>query len=91
MTEIPDPEVVTADLQQQKEALGLLTIEIDPFAAFCVVGQIQLASRHPENMGQSLETACRFAAALAGLLPETAQEVIALGWDPAYDEGPDDA
>ena len=91
MTDLPDPEVLAADLQQQKETLGLLTIEIDPYAAFCVVGQIQLASRHPENMGESLETACRFAAALAGLLPETAQQVIALGWNPANDEKPGDA
>ncbi|MYE06890.1 MAG: hypothetical protein F4Y04_06685 [Chloroflexi bacterium] len=64
MTELPDMEVTAADLKRQADTQGPITIEIDPFSAFCVIGQIQLASRHPENMGASADMACRFAADL---------------------------
>ena len=82
----PPIEVVAHDLQQQAATQGPIRLELSPFIAFCIIGQIQLASRHPANMGDSLEQACQFAANLTEHLPESAQQVIALGWSPENDE-----
>ena len=85
MPELPEMAVVAADLQRQTDAQGRITVALDPYMAFCVIAQIQLASRHPENTGRSLEVACQFAAELAKGLPESARQVVAAGWSPEND------
>lgn len=85
MPDLPPLAVMAADLQRQTESHGPITIEIDPFTAFSVIGQVQLSSRHPENCGLGIERSIEFARALATRLPESAQAVIRAGWDPTND------
>lgn len=63
----------------------MIEITIDPPTALCVIAQIQLAIRHPENRGPSKGIAETFARKLQTALsrdhPELAT-VMELGWDP---------
>lgn len=65
-----------------------MVVELDSTMALCVIAQIQLASRHPGNKGQSTEIAQKFArglqVAVTKLHPEVAN-ILEKGWDPAYD------
>ncbi|MCY4429229.1 MAG: hypothetical protein OXC11_02400 [Rhodospirillales bacterium] len=75
-----------ADLKEaMKRALPTRYV-IGPYNAFALIGQIQLASRHPGNKGQPADIAREFADHLTRDLPEVVQQVIAVGWDPAQDE-----
>ncbi len=85
MTDLPDMTVVAADLDALRSERGPILLELDVFAAFCLVGQVQLALRHPNNFGLSAETAAQFARNLSDHLPESAKAVIAAGWDPKND------
>ena len=85
MPDLPDMATVAADLQRQTDDEGPIRIELGRFEAFCIIGQIQLAARHPSNAGDSLKIACAFAEGLIGYLPESAQTVARLGWSPEHD------
>ena len=85
MADIPDMKDVARDLQAQKDEGLLIGTMLDPFAALCVIGQLQLAARHPENSGPALEEGVKFAAQLAESLPESAQALVELGWNPEND------
>ena len=75
MNQLPEMAVVTAGLERQTEAQGAIAIELDRFTAFCVIGQIQIASCHAANMGRLLDVVCQLATELATELPESAQQV----------------
>ena len=85
MTDLPPMEQVAADLAAQDAETGPISVEVDAFVAFCLVGQLQIAARHPGNCGPSLGLAARVAAALSDKLPESAQAVIRAGWNPEND------
>ena len=76
---------MAAALEAQDAERGPISIELSAFVAFCLIGQIQLATRHPANCGPSLDYAVQFANALSEKLPPSAQAVIALGWNPEND------
>lgn len=78
---LPSTAQVTRDL----ERAGTVTVELPAAAAFAAVAQIQLALRHPANMGAAAELSVVCAEALTLELPASAQEMIRLGWDPAND------
>lgn len=63
-------------------------ISLDSVTAICIIVQIQLATRHPDNIGPSREVAEKFARQLqervAAKVPEVAK-LMELGWDPDFD------
>ena len=65
-----------------------ITVEIDCITAISIIGQLQLASRHPANNGLSQKEAEKFArlmqAAIAAKFPAMT-ELMELGWNPDYD------
>lgn len=65
-----------------------IDMKIDPVTAMCVIGNIQLATRHPANNGPSLRFAIQFARdlekELVKLMPDR-EAIFAMGWDPQYD------
>lgn len=66
-------------------------IPIDVITAMAVIGNIQLASRHPLNDGESLKIAIWFARILQERLDAVCPEysaVIEMGWDPNFDIKP---
>jgi hypothetical protein len=65
-----------------------ITLTIPAIDAFCILGQIQLACRHPFNTGPSRTIAERFGHQLQHLVATTdaLAEVARRGWDPAFDE-----
>lgn len=85
MSGVPTMEAVARQLRAQDEERGPVTVEISAFHAFCLIAQVQLASRHPENDGPPLDHAIVFARRLEEMLPDDAVKVLALGWDPAND------
>jgi hypothetical protein len=66
----------------------LVNIVTDRTTAICVIANIQLATRHPENVGPSRKIAEEFARELQARLiidhPEL-EDVLEAGWNPAYD------
>ena len=64
------------------------SIDCDVITAMSVIGQLQLASRHPGNTGASRQIAEKFARDLQEMVirvaPENA-ELIEMGWNPAND------
>ena len=56
--------------------------------AWALLSQIQLASRHPKNLGSTREMAEQIARKLQAVVArEGALKIVAeSGWDPAYDE-----
>lgn len=65
-----------------------IKIEVDPLTAVSIIANIQLATRHRENLGPSRQLAESFAKQLGlvvcGLRPDLA-DAIQAGWDPQYD------
>jgi hypothetical protein len=63
------------------------TIEIDRMTALAIIGQIQLASRHPENTGWNRDRAIVVAKQLQTLFnPESAiAKMLETGWNPTFD------
>ena len=86
MAELPDEVEVAADLNKQMHERGILAVEMHPFVAFVLCGMLQLALRHPGNNGATAENVANFVNDLAAQLPESAQSIIAAGWNPGYDQ-----
>lgn len=63
-------------------------LELTAIEAWMLLGQIQIACRHPENNGISRATVEKLARQIqAGLAVTPALAAVAeRGWDPAYDE-----
>lgn len=68
---------------------GEVKITIDYKTAICLIAQIQLASRHPDNKGDSQKIAEHFARQLqkwvSQVKPED-DELIESGWMPPYEK-----
>jgi len=75
------------ELKQLSHAPNAATLEIDDYIAVAIIGQIQLASRHPENIGWSRDQAIVVAKELQKLFnPESAiAKVLELGWGQTFD------
>lgn len=85
MADLYDAEVLARDFQSLLEEKGHMNIALTPYDAFCIIGQLQLALRHPSNVGAPADTGRRLADTLAEMLPESAQPVIEAGWIPGKD------
>lgn len=73
------------------QARPLLPVELDGMTAFMLIGQLQLALRHPQNRGASAGVARRVADGLIERLAGGDEEIRTLlrhGYDPAYDVPP---
>ena len=85
--EIPDSR---AQFQQDLVALqtkGVIRIEIPALDAFCLIGQLQLALRHPQNTGPTAQMTREFAERLILIAATTPalRAIAELGWDPNFD------
>lgn len=63
-------------------------ISIDGVTAVTLIGQLQLASRHPANNGPSVKYSIEFAKQLQTLVSEkfpNASAILEMGWDKDYD------
>lgn len=65
-----------------------LVLVLSPVEAWCLASQIQLATRHPANTGESRRIAEALARCILDKLATTPalKMVAARGWDPAFDE-----
>lgn len=84
MTQMPDFERI-GKLMEKAQPLEMAIL---PFRAFVLVGQIQLALRHPENRGPSAEIARDMAVrlqALLGQIDPAIAEALEHGWHPEFD------
>ena len=65
----------------------IVDIKLTKFQAWVVMSQLQLALRHPENVGLTSEIAKSFALMLqtATATTEALYEVAERGWNPEYD------
>lgn len=65
-----------------------MQLEVTPYEMFAVLAQIQLACRHPKNVGPSREVAERVVRGWEEILAERVPQIAryaAAGWDPALD------
>ncbi len=63
-------------------------LQLDGPEAFALLGQIQLACRHPRNLGPSRQIAERIGRLIQATVATTPAlaAVAEMGWNPAYDE-----
>lgn len=64
------------------------SIDLDIVTGMCIIAQIQLASRHAENTGESAAIAASFARQLQEMIVAVAPEnerIIEMGWNPSLD------
>lgn len=67
-----------------------IPIIIDAVTAICIIGAIQLATRHPKFIGPSRVVTENFARELQAIVVEKFPETgatLAMGWDPNFDLG----
>lgn len=65
-----------------------ITIEIDCAIGICVISQIQLAYRHPNNRGTAQRISEKFARELQSKISQAMPEVaviLEMGWNKEYD------
>lgn len=62
-----------------------ILISLTPSQAACVIGQLQLAVRHPANKGVSSMVARSVAETLIGAFPPAARAALDLGWKQEFD------
>lgn len=63
-------------------------VSIDCQVAICIISQIQLASKHPQNVGTARQTAVGFARAVQAQVVELWPEVstlLEMGWNRDFD------
>ncbi len=70
-----DDEIVAAI---QKRGGEKINIKVNVFEVFCIIGNIELALRHPKNNGYSSESTkliyCRYIRELIKMCPELKEE-----------------
>ena len=78
-----------AEFADLEEHPGVV-LRLGAVEAWAVLGQLQLACRHPANNGPTRQIAEQVARQLQAAVATTpALRVVAeMGWDPAYDEEP---
>jgi hypothetical protein len=72
----------------QEQLQQIIFIEMDVLTAICVLGNIQLATRHPANTGPSVGYAVRWGRELQEKIVEKIPEqsaIMEMGWDPNFD------
>lgn len=76
-----------ADFRGLKNHPGVI-LELKAIEAWCLASQIQLATRHPDNLGESRRLAEAIARQiLTGLATTLALKIVAeRGWNPDFDE-----
>lgn len=64
-----------------------IDIKISPLAGWCLIAQIQLASRHPQNTGLTAAEAKRIADTITESLPlsDAGRRFLCRGWNPDLD------
>ncbi len=64
-----------------------IDIKISPLSAWCLIAQLQLALRHPENTGLVAQHARDVATALQSRIPlsEGMRSIMDMGWSKEYD------
>lgn len=85
--------IVSDDLDMHAAALRdwacapPINMEIGRSLGFILLGQLQLALRHPANTGPTAEAAEQFARHLQSVLgmPPQLAAIAEQGWDPGYD------
>lgn len=63
----------------------LIALAIDRLTAITIIGNLQLALRHPANHRPSVEIVLEFIRRLDERLPPALREAVALGFDPRHD------
>lgn len=74
-----DNDVDLARIAQVLADAPDVTITMQPMAAITVIGQLQLALRHPENVGPGADLTRLVIIALRRGLPEEAQPLVSAG------------
>lgn len=66
----------------------LVAFEFTRFDLFCLIAQVQLAGRHPQNTGDSRERVENLIRAMVvgANFPPACMDVIERGWNQAFDE-----
>lgn len=88
---VQEQELLRARFAIELEALGFLPpiqLEMDAAHAWILIGQLQLALRHPGNRGPSAKLARAIVEGLAEIVAPSGalREVYERGWNPAHDE-----
>jgi hypothetical protein len=78
-------EQYTAELAASLRDVGEIKVCLSGRTALMLVGQLQLAMRHPANNGPSRQAMGLLIDGIASRLPPLAQELIVLGSDPEND------
>lgn len=92
MSKVAEQECLVQRIREERERLGdefQLPVLLDLDSALCLVGNLQLALRHPENTGPSAAVARR---AIDGIIERAREagysahaELMKLGDDPRHD------
>jgi len=78
-------EVIKQLILDQARGLQIAPIALGPYIAFLVVCALQVACRHPE-VQPNIRAHWRLAGEeMTSTLPDGAQQLLALGWDPGQD------
>ena len=91
MTEQEEQEL-TAAFEKEFAALrahqDTVTVEMSMIQAWCLLAQVQLASRHPQNNGFTLEIAAEAMAHICKAMPfgPAMRRVANLGWSSEHDK-----
>ena len=67
------------------QTAGPLRVELSALEAVSIVGQLQLALRHPANRGETTKIARRFIEQIRRQVPEGLQRNIDAGFNPEFD------
>lgn len=91
MTDYTDDEKLAALARLQARG-GEIELKFSPIQAWQIFAQLQLALRHPQNIGTPADfartVAKRLQGAFAGIDPVLA-ELAEQGWNPAFDKPPE--
>ena len=75
-----------AKLLEAEDERSPLEIHLDRFQLLCVIGAVQLACRHPLYTGPTRKVVEGFVQQVSVAFPPAAQDLIAKGWDPSWDQ-----
>jgi carbon storage regulator CsrA len=80
----PGEEKETRVLVRDRERMAPIRFTLQPTAIVILVAQLQLASRHPANQGDSAAWARGFAEYLIDCFSPESQALLNRGWDSAW-------
>ncbi len=83
------PEVIRVQLENalHREVVepARIALSLNRLTALALIGQLQLALRHPTNRGLTAQIAIDFIEGLKAKLPATMQQTVEMGFDPSFD------